>query len=730
MELKQFLEKYGERLVSRVDQMLSYVYNPINPEGIEDFEPKFPLLLRKPFPVQAEIIKAMSKALYKENINHLFICGEMGTGKTMIALSAIFMSSVPQRVLVVCPTHLVEKWIREARITIPEVKVINLSVRNVISILKGLRTVKGRPQTHEVYVISKERLKLGYGWRPAAVRSKRDGYPLCPRCGYIPRTGKNDENGGAYLMWEDLKRRKRFCECGEALWQADPGLRRYPPSEFIKKYLKGFFDMVIFDEVHDFKAGGSLQGQSMGMLLRGNEKCLCLTGTLNGGYADDLFYLLYRMNPEILRRDGFSYSNTREWIEVYGVFQWERKLEEEDAYFGRGRKKSAVMRKKPGVSPLVIGKYLLERTCFVRLADVIDGLPPYEENVITLKMNQIQETNYNAFESSLRSAIKKHGMKVVSSMLQALLSYPDSCVLFDEEVKVKDRGGEVVDTIYAPLIEPEELLPKEKELIKLVKDEVSLGRKVLCYLVFTGRRDIRPRLEEVLRSSGFRVGSLDASVEPIKREAWIEKHASEVDVLLVNAELVKTGLDLYAFPTVVFFQTGYSIFTLRQAARRSWRIGQEKPVKVYFLCYEGTMQEAALSLIAKKLEVALVVEGDLPEGLAEFAVDTNSIIEEMGRLLVDGGSYQGAEAAWASFRKKELEIQLGLSQKERIFEGFSNVSVGKHEKIDTKASVFDKNVVVKVSIVEGRRKKQSTVEVKYGDIDEIAKGKPVQFCLF
>jgi hypothetical protein len=33
-------------------------------------------------------------------------------------------------------------------------------------------------------------------------------------------------------------------------------------------------------------------------------------------------------------------------------------------------------------------------------------------------------------------------------------------------------------------------------------------------------------------------------------------------------EVVKTGLDLYEFPKVIFYETGYSIYTLRQASRR------------------------------------------------------------------------------------------------------------------------------------------------------------------
>ncbi len=61
------------------------------------------------------------------------------------------------------------------------------------------------------------------------------------------------------------------------------------------------------------------------------------------------------------------------------------------------------------------------------------------------------------------------------------------------------------------------------------------------------------------------------------------------------------------------------------------------------------MQEVALTLIAKKLEVALLVEGDLPEGLAEYAAEDSSIVEEMGKVLADGGTYRGAEVACANF---------------------------------------------------------------------------------
>jgi SNF2 family DNA or RNA helicase len=722
MELRKFIEKHGARLASKIEENLTYVYNPLKPEGVEEFERRIPGLVRKPYPVQAEIIKGLSKALYRDGRKHLFLAGEMGTGKTLSALSTVFMSEKPLRVLVVCPTHLVEKWMREARQTIPGVDVINLSVRNVISILDGLRRIRHGPSTHEIYVISKERAKLSYGWKPSANYHSWSKFPYCPRCGKVPQ-GKGED----LLTQADLGRKRCFCNhCGEALWQAAPLLKRFSPSEYIKKYLRSFWDMVIFDEIQDFKAGDSLQGQAMGMLLNGRTKVLCLTGTLNGGYADDLFFLLYRMEPGLLKADGFNYRKSREWLEAYGTIEYEQKIEDDDHYYGRGRKKNVIVRKRPGVSPLVVGKYLLDRSCFIRLADVIDGLPPYEERVILLKMKDVQREEYEVFENKLRDAVRQFKTKALSSMLQALLSYPDSCVLFEENVVIKDKSGEVLDTIHAPLVS-EKLLPKEEELIRLVKEEIKSGNKVLCYLTFTGTRDIRPRLKKILTEVGIRVGVLDASVDPQKREAWIERHVGEMDVLLVNAELVKTGLDLYDFPTVIFFQTGYNIFTLRQAARRSWRIGQAKPVKVLFFCYEGTMQDIALSLIAKKLEVALMVEGDLPEGLAQYGVGTSSIIEEMGKALVEGGSFQSAESSWANFRKKELEAQLGLGQKETLFEDVGSKKLGIPGA--TKVSV-DKNVVIRVSIITGKKKRQSVVEVKDGDLDSIANGNPIQFCLF
>lgn len=46
----------------------------------------------------------------------------------------------------------------------------------------------------------------------------------------------------------------------------------------------------------------------MGVLARCCNKILCLTGTLMGGYAEDLFFLLWRLWPQMMIEDGFSYN--------------------------------------------------------------------------------------------------------------------------------------------------------------------------------------------------------------------------------------------------------------------------------------------------------------------------------------------------------------------------------------------------------------------------------------
>ena len=128
-------------------------------------------------------------------------------------------------------------------------------------------------------------------------------------------------------------------------------------------------------------------------------------------------------------------------------------------------------------------------------------------------------------------------------------------------------------------------------------------------------------------------------------------------MVICHPKLVETGLDLLDFPTIIFYESGYSLHTLRQASRRSWRIGQRRPVRVKFLCYEGTMQTSCLRLMGKKLLVALTMEGKFAgEGLQSIDED-DDMLSAMARELVErNGIGESADAVWKGLNLEHQKL--------------------------------------------------------------------------
>ena len=119
---------------------------------------------------------------------------------------------------------------------------------------------------------------------------------------------------------------------------------------------------------------------------------------------------------------------------------------------------------------------------------------------------------------------------------------------------------------------------------------------------------------------------------------------------------MQTGLDLIDFPTLIWYETDYSVYVMRQASRRSWRIGQTRPVKVVFMSYKNTLQADALKLVAKKLQSSLAVEGELPEdGLAAYGDDGDDLMMALARKIVSGDEEEDetVEAVFAQARDAE-----------------------------------------------------------------------------
>jgi len=135
------------------------------------------------------------------------------------------------------------------------------------------------------------------------------------------------------------------------------------------------------------------------------------------------------------------------------------------------------------------------------------------------------------------------------------------------------------------------------------------------------------------------------------------------------ARLVQTGLDLVDFPTIVWQEVEYSVYTMRQASRRSWRIGQRRPVRVVYLAYRGTLQAQALTLVAKKLKASLAVEGELgDDGLASFGDDGEDLLMALARSLTERveSSEDSLEGLFAGMREPERAQEASLDQDESV----------------------------------------------------------------
>ncbi|HSH30921.1 MAG TPA: DEAD/DEAH box helicase [Thiohalobacter sp.] len=746
ISLSQFVEDFGDGLLEAVARQHPPVYDG-RPDPYRELVMEG--LAREPFDAQREVVQAVSRLLIDAGEPAAVINAEMGTGKTMMAIStaAVLHAEGARRFLVISPPHLVYKWRREIRETIPDARVWVLNGPDTLRKLIRMREMVGMPSTDapEFFVLGRVRMRMGFHWKPAvAVRKlhvrqftefgnerspscvRTVELAACPDCGEVLKDG--DGNALRAEAFPDDARRK--CPaCGAALWSlirprqplspqervrrallqiptigpksadrllasfgeaaleemladnvyefvnlmdADGELvftdrqaarieRRlatlefgfgqggYQATEYIKRYLpRGFFDLLIVDEGHEFKNEGSAQGQAMGVLANQVRKVLLLTGTLMGGYADDLFFLLWRIMPSRMVEDGFRPNGrgslstaAMDFMRQHGVLKDIYKESEGQAHrTSRGRKVSVRTVKAPGFGPQGIARYVLPFTAFLKLRDIgKDVLPPYEERYVDVAMTPQQAERYEALSSTLtaelKEALRRGDTSLLGVVLNTLLAWPDTC--FREEM-VKHPRTRALLAFAGAVFGQDEPSPKEQALIDLCHREKARGRRVLAYTVYTGMRDTSGRLKSLLEQAGLKVGVLKACVDTTRREDWILEQVDRgIDVLVTNPELVKTGLDLLEFPTIAFLQTGYNVYSLQQASRRSWRIGQTQPVEVIFFGYTDTAQTACLGLMAKKIAVAQSTSGDMPEtGLDALNPDGDSIEVELARRLAAG----------------------------------------------------------------------------------------------
>ena len=176
----------------------------------------------------------------------------------------------------------------------------------------------------------------------------------------------------------------------------------------MKHHMKGFFDLLVGDEVHEYKARGSAQGIAAGTLAEACGKSLSLTGTMMGGYSSTLFHLLYRFSPEI--RTEFGRSDEHRWIQRYGFEEVSVGKPDDDALEdGRNSRRRSfrkVVREKPGLVPSALF-HIIGNTIFLKLADVASGLPDYDEQNLVSGMDTEEDSTGYSQRSAYDTVFKE-----------------------------------------------------------------------------------------------------------------------------------------------------------------------------------------------------------------------------------------------------------------------------------------------------------------------------------
>jgi len=384
------------------------------------------------------------------------------------------------------------------------------------------------------------------------------------------------------------------------------------------------------------------------MLASAAKKTVCLTGTLVGGYAQHLFYILYRIHPRGMLSENLKYSQVEGFVSRYGALEHIRKTKVDvpGLVYARGSKSHEYVKHRPGVSPLLFARHLLTSSVFVELADVADQLPAFQEDVTVVPMSEELAEGYREIEGKLKRAMadRAKAARLAGAYLATLLAYPD-----------RPYDNKPIPEVGAPReLSRTAVYPKEQALLDFVKSELAERRRTWVFATFTDTRDVTDRLFQLFRRNGIRTAVLKQdTVKMNEREEWFQGQVARgIEVVISNPELVKTGLDLLAFPSLAFYETGYNPFTLMQASRRSWRIGQKLPVKVRYFCYKSTLQEAALRLMGAKVKATMALQGKFSaEGLLALT-QSEDMASALAKALMNGlEGVDSAETYWRNEHK-------------------------------------------------------------------------------
>ncbi|HAS95990.1 MAG TPA: heavy metal resistance protein CzcA, partial [Acinetobacter nosocomialis] len=238
--------------------------------------------------------------------------------------------------------------------------------------------------------------------------------------------------------------------------------------------------------------------------------------------------------------------------------------------------------------------------------DVAKELPEKTTIEVNIDMNEQQSKLYEAVRATMQANIQKivaeKGFKRSQiQILDALLKLRQVCchpsLLKLDSVKTGQA--------YSAKLE---------QLMDMVVPMVEEGRKILIFSQFTSMLEL---IEQQLYHA--KIGYVKLTGKTKKRDEVITAFQSgQVPVFLISLKAGGVGLNLTAADTVIHYDPWWNPAAEDQASDRAWRIGQDKPVFVYKLITNKSIEEKIIALQQNKAELAQSILSTDHEGEAKL----------------------------------------------------------------------------------------------------------------
>lgn len=363
----------------------------------------------------------------------------------------------------------------------------------------------------------------------------------------------------------------------EQILHYDIVLTTYPLLARDEEQLKQYeYHQLILDEAQNIKNPRAKAAQVVRQLTARHR--LCLTGTPMENHLGELWALFYFLMPGFLYSQEIFNKKYRHPIEKRGDEQLRQKL---------------VNRIKP---------FILRRL----KTDVAKELPEKTTIEVNIDMNEQQSKLYEAVRATMQASIQKivaeKGFKRSQiQILDALLKLRQVCchpsLLKLDSVKTGQAHS-----------------AKLEQLMDMVVPMVEEGRKILIFSQFTSMLEL---IEQQLHHA--EIGYVKLTGKTKKRDEVITAFQSgQVPVFLISLKAGGVGLNLTAADTVIHYDPWWNPAAEDQASDRAWRIGQDKPVFVYKLITNKSIEEKILALQQNKAELAQSILSTDHEGEAKL----------------------------------------------------------------------------------------------------------------